>query len=154
MLHFIAQTYPQLQNLEIEFQSDKYYSINADGIAIFEQLERCTLIVFNASMLNEIPVGFLRVETLALEIKRAASKDIIRYILRHHTLRNLQIKFGSSLENYLIDYNDLIELTTLPNIENIFIQVPVAISGHDVIQYVSRCKSVQKLYIHEVRSQW
>lgn len=153
ILQFIARTCPFLQNLEIEFRGDKFYCFNsADEVIIFEQLKECTLSVLNGGMLTKFPVEFRRIEMLNLEIKTTASKDIIHFILKNYSLRKLQIKFGSSVEDYLIDYNDMIMLTTLPNIKNIFIQLPIAISGHNIIQFVLRCKSAQEVCLMFIRS--
>lgn len=153
LLQFIARTCPFLQNLEIEFLSDKFYCFNgADEVAIFEQLKKCTLSVFNGGMLTKIPVQFPGIEMLTLDIKTTASKDIIHFILKNYSLRKLQIKFCSSVEDYLIDYSDMIILTTLPRIESIFIRLPIAISGHNIIQFVLRCKTVQEVCLIFIRS--
>lgn len=151
LLQFIQQTCPLLRNLYIIIQSAAYFN-DGDNMAIFEQLEKCTLVVSYGDMLNFIPVRFRRIETLVLEITRAASKKIFSFILQNQSLRNLRIEFSSSIQMYLIDYNDIITLTKHPNVENMFIQLPVEISGHNIVQFVSACQSVKKLNLKFVRS--
>lgn len=146
MLRFISRTCPLLQNLDIEFGSDKYYLFEkTKPAAVFKELMECTLSIFSDKMLMNFPVSFHRLQSLKLEIKTAVSGEIFRFITRNDSLRDLQITFSASIENYLVDNSDIIALMTLPDIEYIFIQFPVEISGNNIIQLLSRCKTLLKL---------
>lgn len=148
MLRFISSTCTLLQTLEIEFASDKYYSSRkTDEAAIFKELKEFTLSIFSDKMLMNFPVTFQRLQSLKLEIKTSVSGEIIRFIARNDSLRNLQVTFSASIENYLLDNSEIISLTNLTNIESISIQFPIEISANNIIQLLSRCTTVLKLHL-------
>lgn len=153
LLRFISQMCHVLHRLEIEFKCDNYYLFdNNNGSAVFAALRTCILSVSDGSMLTNFPVHFHRIETLELEIKSLVSACIIRFIMRNNSLRHLRIIFCSSIEVFLVKNDDIIALTEMPNLKVVFIQFPIAISGKNIIEFVSRCESVQNLRLKFVRS--
>lgn len=148
MLLFISRTCPVLQNLDIEFESDKYYLFEkSHEPAVFNELKECTLSISSDKMLVNFPVLFHRLQSLKLNIKTAVTGETFRFAMQNDSLRDLQITFSASIESFLVDNSDIIALMTLSNIEHIFIQFPIALSGYNINQLVSRCEKVLKLHL-------